>query len=185
MNWLSIALLVVIGLSTWRAFVNGFIRELVSLCVAILAIPIAGVFYDDLYRKLSPIISNETLAKLVAFLAILAGVIIAGQVVAHLLKRTVAMLNLGAADRLAGAAFGFLKAVIICQVVLIALVTFPEPDLQSTIDDSPLATALIDSAPMILAFLPKTFDAQIDLFKAGLDAAQSLAGGTPTATPTR
>ncbi len=114
MNWLSIALLVVIGLSTWRAFVNGFIRELVSLCVAILAIPIAGVFYDDLYRKLSPIISNETLAKLVAFLAILAGVIIAGQVVAHLLKRTVAMLNLGAADRLAGAAFGFLKAVIIC-----------------------------------------------------------------------
>lgn len=184
MNWLSVVLLVIIGFLTWRAFSNGFIRELVSLCVAILAVPIAGVFYDDLFRKLSPIITNETAAKLVAFLAILAGVIIGGQVVAHLLKRTVAMLNLGAADRLAGGAFGFLKAVIICQVVLIALVAFPSPDMQASIDESPVATSLIDSAPMILAFLPKTFDAQVDLFKAGMNAAQGLSGGTPTATAT-
>ncbi|MCZ2111172.1 MAG: CvpA family protein [Dehalococcoidia bacterium] len=185
MNWLSIALLAVIALLTWRAFVNGFIRELVSLCVAILAVPIAGVFYDDLYRKLSPIVTNETMAKLVAFLAILGGVIIGGQVVAHLLKQTVAMLNLGAADRLAGGLFGFVKAVILCQVILIALVAFPEPDLHATIDESPVATVLIDSAPMVLAFLPKTFEAQIDLFRAGMDAAQALSDGTPTPTPAR
>ena len=66
MNWLRVVLLVIIGFLTWRAFSNGFIRELVSLCVAILAVPIAGVFYDDLFRKLSPIITNETAAKLVA-----------------------------------------------------------------------------------------------------------------------
>lgn len=182
-DWLTIALLAIIGLFTWRAFSNGFIRELVSLCVAILAIPIAGIFYGDLTRKLLPIITDETVAKLVAFLSILAGVIIAGQVAAHLLKRTVAMLNLGALDHLAGGAFGFLKAVIICQVVLIALVAFPSPDLHKNIDASPVATTLVDAAPVVLAFLPKTFDTAISTFEHSVSAANTLADQTGGATP--
>ena len=103
---------------------NGFVRELVSLCAVILAIPVAGVFYDDMYPKVSPIIANDNLAALVSFISILAGVIIGGQVVAHLLKRAVAILNLGTADRLAGGVFGFLKAAVDIQAILISLVAF-------------------------------------------------------------
>ena len=98
MNWLSLLLIGILALATWRAYMTGFVRELVSLCVTILAIPVAGVFYDDLFRKLNPIIENKDLCYLVSFLAILVGVIIAGQVAAHLLKRFVSLLNLGAAD---------------------------------------------------------------------------------------
>ncbi len=183
MNWLTIVLAGVIVLLTWRAYGNGFIRELVSLCVAILAIPIAGVFYDDLTRKLSPIISDETLAKLVAFLSILIGVIIAGQVIAHLLKRVVAMLNLGVLDHVAGGAFGFLKAVILCQVVLIALVTFPSPDVSDSVDASPVAKTLLDTAPVVLAFLPATFDQGMQVFLNGIHAAGAAASGA-SASPT-
>ncbi len=189
MNWLSIVLVGVIGIVTWRAYTNGFVRELVSLCVTILAIPIAGLFYQDLYANVHPIISNVQLAYLVSFLAILAGVMIAGIVAAHLLKRTVAMLNLGAADKLAGGAFGFLKMVIICQVILIALVRFPAADLRDSINDSTVATKLLDTAPAVLAFLPGTFDSAIDGFLTGVDAARSIQAGlesingTPTATP--
>jgi membrane protein required for colicin V production len=184
-NWLSILLVGVIALITWRAFTNGFVRELVSLCVTILAIPIAGIFYDDLYKNLSPIITNDNLALLVSFLAILAGVIILGQIAAHLLKRTVALLNLGGADRVVGGLFGFLKIVIICQVVLIALVKFPSPDLQGSIDDSPVARELLATAPAVLAFLPNTFDKTINGFLDGVAAAKSVhdAFGTPGPKP--
>jgi membrane protein required for colicin V production len=184
-NWLSLLLIAIVGFATWRAYVNGFVRELVSLCVTILAIPLAGIFYDNLYRKLHPIITNRDLAYLISFLAILVGVVIAGQVAAHLLKRTVAMLNLGAADRVAGGAFGFLKAVVLCQVVLIALVAFPEPDLQASIDDSDVATKMLDAAPAVLAFLPATFDRAINAFLDGVDVAKSVdqPGATPTAIP--
>ena len=182
-NWLTIGLAAVIVFLTWRAYSNGFIRELVSLCVAILAIPIAGIFYDDLTRKLDPIISDATAARLVAFLSILIGVVIAGQVVAHLLKRAVAMLNLGALDHLAGGAFGFLKAVILCQVVLIALVAFPSPDLGDSIDESPVARTLLDTAPAVLAFLPNTFDREIHAFLDGIQTVGSQAAGA-SATPT-
>ncbi len=180
MNWLDIVLIAAIAFVTWRAYVNGFIRELVSLSVAFLAIPIAGIFYDDMFPKVKPIVDNDTLAKLISFLAILIGVIVAGQVAAHLLKKTVAMLNLGALDHLAGGAFGFVKAVLVSQVVLIALVVFPKPDLQPSIDDSALATALLDAAPAVLAFLPRTFDNGLDAFLGG---AAEINGALPGASP--
>ena len=180
MNWLDVVLLVLIGLSTYRGYRNGFIRELVAFASVILAIPIAGLLYDDLFPKVEPIVDSRVLAALASFLAILAGVIIGGQVAAHLLKRTAEILNLGVLDRLAGGAFGFFKAVFVAQVLLIALVTFPKPDLRDTIADSVVAQRLIDTAPTVLAFLPNAFDEAADLFDRFDEDDESLPGATPT-----
>lgn len=182
MNWLDVVLLAVIAFSTWRAYANGFIRELVSIAAVILAIPVAGILYDDLFPKVEPIIDNARAAALVSFLMIMAGVIVGGQVAAHLLKRTAEILNLGVFDRLSGGLFGFLRAVLIIQAVLIALVTFPSPDLRDDIDDSPIASALLDSAPAVLAFLPQAFEDGLDLFQDAADAVQDGLG-TPTPSP--
>lgn len=180
MNWLDVVLLVAIGFSTFNGYRNGFIRELVSIASVILAIPLAGLFYDDMFPKVEPIVDNEDLAALFSFFAILLGVIIGGQVAAHLLKRTAELLNLGVLDRVAGGAFGFFKAVFIAQVVLIVLVTFPRPDLRDEIDASPVAGRLLDSAPTVLAFLPQAFDDGIDLFKEHVDSSD---GPDATETP--
>jgi membrane protein required for colicin V production len=194
MNWLSLVLLAVIALITWRAWRNGFIRELVSLAGVILAVPIAGIFYDDMFPKVHPIVGSvidnpeqsAALAKLISFMAIFVAVIIGGQVVAYLIRGAVTMLNLGIADQLAGGAFGFFKAVLLCQAVLIALVAFPKPDLTGSIDNSKVATGLLDAAPAVLAILPATFDRAIDAFKSGAQAIDNRVGptATPTATPT-
>jgi membrane protein required for colicin V production len=182
MNWVTVLLVAVIGTMTFRAYRNGFVRELVGLCALILAVPIAGIFYDDMYPKVEPIVDNEKLAALISFVAILGGVIIGGQVLAHVLKRGVAMLNLGGFDRLSGAAFGFVKAVVLCQVVLIVLVVFPSPDLTDDIDNSPAATALLDSAPVVLAILPGKFQKALDAFLDGVKQVSQpgATGRTPT-----
>ncbi len=180
MNWLDIALVAFIGFITWSAWRTGFVRELVSFAATVLAIPIAGVFYKQMTPKVNPIVDNPDLARMISFAAILLGVIIAGQVAGHLLKRTVAMLNLGAVDRLSGAAFGFLKAVIICQVVLIALVVFQKPDLSDTINGSPVAGKLLDTTPVILAVLPSLFDNGVHTFQKAYDQINSLPVPVPT-----
>ena len=180
-DWLSVVLLAALALVTWRAWANGFVRELVSLCAVILAIPVAGIFYDDMFPKVNPIVTNDNLALLVSFLSIMAGVIIAGQVASHLLKRAVAMLNLGAADQVAGGVFGFLKAAIVLQGVLIALVAFPTPNIKDEIDGSPVATRLLGAAPLTLSILPDDFEATIDAF---LDGVAGVAGELPIETPT-
>lgn len=170
MDWVSLLIVAVVGFLTWRAWRNGFIRELVSLAAVVLAIPIAGLFYDDLFPKIEPIIDNPLAAALVSFIALLAGVIIGGQVAAHLLRQGAEMLNLGAADQLAGAAFGFLKAILVCQIILVALVAFPRPDLRDDIDRSTVATILLDGSPLVLSILPGAFDRSIDLFLEGDDS---------------
>jgi membrane protein required for colicin V production len=169
MNWVTFLIVGLIAFLTWRAWVNGFIRELVSLAAVVLAIPIAGLFYDDLFPKVEPIIDNATLARLVSFLAILGGVIVGGQVGAHLLKRSVELLNLGAADKLAGGAFGFVKGILICQVLLVALVVFPKPDLREAIDDSTAARVLLDGTPFVLTVLPNLFNNDVDSFLDSFD----------------
>jgi len=179
-NWVSIALIAVIGWLTWRGYVTGFVRELVALCALIIAIPLAGLLYDDLGTKLEPIVDSVALANLIGFLGILGGVIVGGQVAAHLLKRTVNLLNLGWADDYAGGAFGFLKGVLLCQVVLLALVVFPKPDLRDDIDGSTVAEILLDAAPMTLALLPGSFEASLDTFldgfSEGVNAAREILG---------
>lgn len=182
-NWVSILLVAVIGLFTWRAYINGFVRELVALSALILAIPLAGLLYDDFARNLDPILDNPTLSLLVGFIGILAAVILAGQIGSYLLKRTVEILNLGWIDRWAGAGFGFLKAFLLCQVLLLALVAFPDPDFRNAIDGSFVAGWLLDATPATLALLPTAFDSGLDAFEQGLDILELRAGTQPEATP--
>ena len=163
MNWVSLLLVAAIGLLTYRAWMNGFVRELVSLSAVILAVPIAGIFYDDMFPKVYPIVDSRPLANLISFVAILGGVIVGGQVAAHVLKQAVAMLNLGGADKLAGALFGFAKGVVLCQVFLLAFIAFPKPDFRADIDGSPVARALLDAAPPLLSLLPDRFDQALDV----------------------
>lgn len=177
MNWVTLLVVGFIAFLTWRAWRNGFIRELVSLAAIILAIPIAGLFYDDLFPKVEPIIDNTIVAQLVSFLAILGGVIVGGQVAAHLLKRSVELLNLGAADQLAGAAFGFLKGILICQVLLVAFVAFPKPNLRQDIKDSDAAQLLLDGTPFVLTVLPGLFDEEVDAFLGNFDPSSDNSDG--------
>lgn len=185
MNWVSVVLIVVIAWITWRGYATGFVRELVGLCALIIAIPLAGVLYDDFGANLEPIVDSEALANLIGFLGILGGVVVGGQVAAHLLKRTVDLLNLGWADDWAGAAFGFLKAALLCQIVLLALVVFPKPDLRDDIDGSAVADVLLDTMPMTLALLPSQFEDGLDSFMDGMsdgvEAARERLGGESTA----
>jgi membrane protein required for colicin V production len=176
-NWVTILLVAVIAFTTYRAFRNGFVRELVSLCSVILAIPLAGALYDDMYPKIHPMVDNEPLAYLVSFLAILFGVVVAGQVAAHILKKGVSLLNFGAADQLAGGAFGLLKGILICQAVLIAFVLFPNPDLRGSIDDSPVARTMLDGAPLVLTILPGQFDRGLQAFLQGVDRVTNGSAG--------
>ena len=64
---------------------------------------------------------------------------------------------------------------------MIALVVFPKPDIQSSIDDSSIATALLDAAPAVLAFLPGTFEKGLNAF---MDGAQAVSGALPRSSPT-
>ncbi len=166
MNWLDIVIVLVIVFFASTAFRAGLIREVVTLVSVVVGVVIAGIFYDDLARDVLTFIDNEKTALIVSFLVLLGAIYLAGQLVAVMLKQVAALLFLGWADRTGGALFGLIKGLIVVEVLLILLVTYPQLGLKGDIDGSPLASVFLDVAPLLLLVLPNEFEQAVDAFVA-------------------
>jgi membrane protein required for colicin V production len=158
-NWLDGVILAVLAWFIFAAFTAGLIREVVTIFSIIMGVLLAGLFYERLAGGLDSFIDSDKAAPTVAFLAIFVATAVVGQVVAMLLKETASLLMLGVVDQLAGAVFGFVKGVVIIQVLLILFATYPSLGLGSAISDSRLAPLFTEKAPILLKVLPAEFDA--------------------------
>jgi membrane protein required for colicin V production len=165
MNWLDIAIVLIVAFFATTAFSAGLIRELVTLVSAVVGVVVAGLFYDDLARDVLMFIDNKDTANIVAFLVLLGATYLTGQLIAILLKQVAAVLLLGWADRLGGALFGLLKGLVVVEVLLIAFVTF-DVGLDDAIEDSGLASVFLDAASVLLIILPDDFERAVDAFPA-------------------
>ena len=165
MNWLDIAIVLIVAFFATTAFSAGLIRELVILVSAVVGVVVAGLFYDDLARDVLVFIDNKDTANIVAFLVLLGAIYLAGQLIAIMLKQVAAVLLLGWADRLGGALFGLLKGLVVVGVLLIAFVTF-DVGLDGAIEDSALASVFLDAASVLLIILPDEFERAVDAFPA-------------------
>ncbi len=166
MNWLDIVIVLVIVFFASTAFRAGLIREVVTLVSVAVGVVIAGLFYDDLARDVLTFIDDEKTALIVSFLVLLGAVYLAGQLVAVMLKQAASLLFLGWADHAGGALFGLIKGLIVVEVLLILLVTFPRLGLKGDIDGSALASVFLDAAPLLLLVLPNEFERAVDAFVA-------------------
>jgi uncharacterized membrane protein required for colicin V production len=167
MNWLDPVILLAVAWFTFSAFQAGFIRETVTIVAAILGVALAGLFYEDLADDVLIFMEGETLANIIAFGIIFGATALAGQMLALVLKPTVHLLQLGIFDQLAGAVFGFLKAMVFVQIFLIVFVTYPKWGLADAIDDSvfgSLTVRLIDNVPLLVRILPDEFEIGVDDF---------------------
>ena len=166
MNWLDIVIILALAWFTFVAFTAGLVREVVTLIATFLAIVVAGLYYDNLAQDVLVFIDNRDAANVIAFLILLGSIFFMGQLLAFLLRRVVSLLMLGWADHLAGAGFGFLKGLLIVQILLILFVTFPQFGLDDAIDSSAFASFFLDATPFLLRILPGEFDAAVDTFLA-------------------
>ena len=118
MNWLDLLIVGILAWTTFRAFTNGLIREVVSLLGLVAGVALSGAFYDDLSSNLEFVIADPTSRSLVAFAAIFIGTTVAGAVIGSVLHTAAALLFLGPLDKLGGAAFGLLKGLLLVQILL-------------------------------------------------------------------
>ena len=174
MYWLDLGIVAVIAWLTYRAFRTGLIREVVTTVALVAGAVLAGHFYGELSADIAFAIEDEQWRDLIAFASIFIGVLVLGQVGALLLRRTASLLLLGAFDRAGGAAFGFLKGLLLVEVLLFAALAFPVSDaVDEAIDDSALAPLFIEQIPVLLELLPPEFE----------EAADGLSSGALQRTP--
>ncbi len=164
MNWLDAAIIGIVLWFTISAFQAGFIRESVTIVAAVLGVVLAGMFCKNLAKDVLLFIDNATLARIVGFGVIFGACALAGQILAMVLKPAVNLFQLGIFDQLAGAVFGFVKAMVFVEAFMIVFITYPKWGLKQDIDKSYFGSMILNKTPLVVRMLPNEFRLSVDQF---------------------
>ena len=126
MIWVDWIIVLVILLAVLAGLREGFFRSACSVAGLLLGLALATWNYGRLATWLMFFVRIETVADVIAFLAIALTVMGLAGLIGQIVARTVHVMGLGFVDRLAGAAFGFLQGALLVMVtILVALAFYP------------------------------------------------------------
>ena len=120
-DWIIAIVVLVCVLSAAK---TGFIVEVFSLAGLVLGLLLASWNYQKLLPWVAGWIHSLPAAEAVAFLMIAIGVMIVAAIAGRIVRWSVRSVGLGWADRLAGAAFGFVKGCLLVTVAVMVAAAF-------------------------------------------------------------
>ncbi len=124
MNGFDIGLLILLGLLVLLGIIKGLARILIGLAALVAGFALAAVFHQELAIKLTWINVPANAQKLIAYVVIFFGTMIAGGLVAWLVRKLLKVAMLSWADRLAGGAVGFVVAMLVAGLLVLPLVAY-------------------------------------------------------------
>jgi len=163
MNWLDIAIIVVVVLLGIAGLRQGIIRTVFGIVGLIVGIVLAGRYYDGLAMLLSP--AGASWARIAAYAIILVATIVVAGLIGWLLAKLAHFAALGWLDRLIGFILGVVIGGLFCAAVLAVLLKY-DASIEAIIGQSVVARFLMEKFPLsfILALLPEEFDFIRDFF---------------------
>jgi membrane protein required for colicin V production len=153
-NTLDIIFLVLTGASVLYSLIRGFVREVFSLLALIFGFIAASYGYAIPAQWLEAWGANETVAKIIAFIALLILSVFVISWVGKGFSRLVHKMDLSWADHAGGAAFGFLKAMLLIAILLLVLTAFLPPKTR-ILSESKVSPAALAVARVLLLFVPQ------------------------------
>ncbi|HIQ07173.1 MAG TPA: CvpA family protein [Thiotrichaceae bacterium] len=121
MNWIDIAIVLLIVLSAIVGLVRGFVREAFSLATWLAAIVLSIMFYKPLSTALPFQIPNPIAQNVLSFALIFLAVFIVGSVINYLITRATRAVGLGGVDRVLGGAFGVIRGALLVTLLVLLL----------------------------------------------------------------
>ncbi|MBA3536135.1 MAG: CvpA family protein [Tatlockia sp.] len=119
--WVDLAIVIIIGLSVFTGLIRGFVKELIALCVWILAFWVAFNYSQSLDPWLQKYIQDVTVRKASAFILILIGTLVAGSIVNATLGFILKRSGLSGTDRILGMGFGFIRGLFIVALIMVVI----------------------------------------------------------------
>ncbi len=154
MNTLDIVFLLLIGGSILYSLIRGLVREIFSFLSIILGFFGASYAYLFVSNWLKRWVENGTLAQIlgfaILFFLIVLGVSLLGKAFSGLVKK----MDLWWADRLGGAAFGFLKAILLIAIILLVLTAFL-PSKNKMLSESKISPSVLAIARGLSLLVPE------------------------------
>jgi membrane protein required for colicin V production len=153
-NWLDWLIIGFIGLSVIGGFREGFIRLGIGFVALIAGFIAATWFYGLAAEPLLPYVKTRALASFCGFTLIFVGVLVTGSLLAALIARVFKLIGLSPADRVLGAAFGFVRGALVIVIATMCLMAFAPNTLPAAVETSELAPYVIRGSRALTAVAP-------------------------------
>jgi len=128
MNLIDFIILIPIAYFAYRGFANGIIKEVLSIVGIILGVFLTFQYMEPVSAAINPLFEEgASFVPFVSAIVIFVGTLSLVHLAAFLSKKFLETIKLNFINRIAGAAFGFLKSGIVISAILIILAGFSFP----------------------------------------------------------
>ena len=121
LNLLDYCILILIGISTLISLWRGFIREVLSFIIWVLAFVIAIVFSHPASQYLSWMSDKPSVTVTVSFIVLFLLTLIVGALISFLIAKLIDITGLSGTNRFLGAIFGFLRGILVITIIVFCL----------------------------------------------------------------
>lgn len=156
LNLFDVVSLSILSYCVLRGIFRGIIREASAIIGVIAGFYCSYTYYGLAAKKLAAYISSPAYANIAGFLLVFAVVFGIINLIGTGIRYILNIALLGWADRLVGALFGGIKAVMISSVILIALTTFLPAD-SPTLAGSKTAPYVTSLSETMIRVVPQEF----------------------------
>ena len=124
MNLLDILIVIILGYGLIRGIFRGMIKELSSIIGVLGGFYAAYSYFPLVSAMMEDWITNVAFLNILSFMLIFCIIFFIISILGVIIKYLMHVASLGWLDRLCGASFGFIKAVLIVSIILLALTAF-------------------------------------------------------------
>ncbi len=163
-NWIDLGIIIIMLLNIIRGVRRGIIRGITNFIGIVAAIFLAIFWFKEAGEYISlyfPTLSRE-ISNLIGFVAIFLGVLLIARIVEIFLKKIFSFLFISWIDKLGGVLLGFLRGLLITELILVILTFIPLPGfIDNQLEESFLAdrfaVILINLYGHLQDWLPASF----------------------------
>lgn len=155
MNLLDLLLAVIVGGSVLAGFKSGFTRTALGLVSAFVGVILGFWFYDVPGAWFVGMTGSRTVANLFGFFTVFLVVLVAGALLARLLTGLFKLVGLSGLDRLAGAAFGFVRGAFVAAAAVAVLAAATPRPVPNWMKDSKLLPYALGASDLASSLAPK------------------------------
>lgn len=155
MNWLDVALLLILAASVFTSLRKGLSREVIGLIAVVAALLLGSWFYGTAGALFEPYLKSPAAAHFAGFVAVFCGVLLVGALVSAIVGRFLRLTGLSIFDHLLGAGFGLVRGVLIGVALILGLMAFSPGDRPpASVVGSRTAPYVIDAARLVASVAP-------------------------------
>ena len=155
-NLLDIIFIIITFISILIGILRGFVKEILSIIFLILAVVLSILYYKNAGDIFKGFINTIEVANFMGFILIFITILVAGALITFLLRKVIVIGPIKSVDRLLGAFFGFLRAAMICSILLFGILAFPG-DNKGIVTGSQFAPEVFKVIKVIMGFIPENF----------------------------